>query len=347
MNLPLLHSRILAWYAKEGRKSLPWRDKSMENRAYRVLISEIMLQQTQVKPVLERFYFPFLERFPTLESLANAKEEEVLLQWRGLGYYTRARNLLKCAKTCRDAFNSTLPKSLESLQKLPGIGRYTAGAIACFGFDSAVSFVDSNIKRVLMRFFALQSPSQKVLESKAQDILNPKNPFDHNQALLDIGATLCTPKNPKCPQCPLNPFCKGKESPTLYTPTKPSKTLQKSLYIGIFSQDSKLALSKSQTKLYHNLYNFPTIPKPQNLKAKKLGILQHSYTKYHLKLHLYLLHSPESLHQIPQNLQTSQTSQNSQTPQNIEFFTPKELQTLPISSMTLKILHFLEKTPLD
>ncbi len=332
MNLTLLHSHILAWYAKEGRKSLPWRDKTTKHRAYKVLVSEIMLQQTQVKTVLERFYFPFLEKFPTLKSLANAKEEEVLLQWRGLGYYTRARNLLKCAKACCDDFNGTLPNNPETLQKLPGIGRYTAGAIACFGFDSPVSFVDSNIKRILMRFFALQSPSQKFLELKAKAILNPKNPFDHNQALLDIGATLCTPKNPKCPQCPLNSFCQGKESPTLYTPTKKSQTIQKSLYIGIFSQDSKFALSKSQTKLYYNLYNFPTIQKPKNPTPKKLGILQHSYTKYRLKLHLYWLHSPESLHQ---------------TPQNIEFFTPKELETLPISSMALKILNFLEKTLLD
>lgn len=332
MNLPLLHSSILLWYEKKGRKSLPWRDKTSKNRAYRVLVSEIMLQQTQVKTILERFYFPFLEKFPTLETLSKAKEEEVLLQWRGLGYYTRARNLLKCAKICCESHKGILPKDIESLQKLPGIGRYTAGAIACFGYDRAVSFVDSNIKRILTRFFALQSPSPKLLESKAKTILNTQEPFNHNQALLDIGATLCTPKNPKCTQCPLQPFCQGKENPTLYTPTKKNTLLKQTLEIGIFIQDFKFALTKSQTKLYYNLYNFPLISPPKSPQTNKLGILKHSYTKYNLTLHLYSLQSQELLQQ---------------TQQKIEFFTQEELKNLPISSMTLKILDFLKKSTIN
>ena len=332
MNLPLLHSNILLWYEQKGRKSLPWRDKTANHRAYRVLVSEVMLQQTQVKTILERFYFPFLEKFPTLETLSKAKEEEVLLQWRGLGYYTRARNLLKCAKICCQSHKGILPKDIESLQKLPGIGRYTAGAIACFGYDSAVSFVDSNIKRILARFFALQSPSPKLLESKAKTILNPQEPFNHNQALLDIGATLCTPKNPKCTQCPLQSFCQGKENPIFYTPTKKTALLKQVLDIGIFIHDSKFALTKSQTKLYYNLYNFPFISPLKSLQTRKLGILKHSYTKYNLTLHLYLLQSQELFQQ---------------TQQKIEFFTQEELKNLPISSMTLKILDFLKKSTIN
>lgn len=318
-----LHTEILLWYSKEGRKSLPWRDKSQKNRAYRVWISEIMLQQTQVKTVLENYYFPFLEKFPTLESLANAKEEEVLLQWRGLGYYTRARNLLKTAKICKESFNGELPNNLDLLQKLPGIGRYTAGAIACFGFDCAVSFVDSNIKRILMRFFALQNPTQNLLESKAKEILNCYDPFNHNQALLDIGATICTPKNPLCPKCPLQSFCQGKANPFLYTQTQKTTTIKKDLLLGIYIQNSKIALTKSTSKLYYNLYNFPNLT---SKTPKLLGTLKHTYTKYNLTLHLYKLNS---CNQIAAN-------------QKLEFFSPSELKSLPISNMTLKILQFLK-----
>ncbi|MDX5764147.1 hypothetical protein SIK57_19525, partial [Clostridioides difficile] len=157
-----------------------------------------MLQQTQVKSVLERFYFPFLQKFPTLESLANANEDELLKAWQGLGYYTRARNLKKAALECVDKFGAKLPKDVEDLKKLSGIGAYTAGAIACFGYDQKVSFVDGNIRRVLSRLFALENPSMKELEKRAKELLNLNHAFDHNQALLDIGALVCVGKNAKC-----------------------------------------------------------------------------------------------------------------------------------------------------
>ncbi|WP_273214123.1 A/G-specific adenine glycosylase [Helicobacter rodentium] len=327
---------LLGWYAIYGRHHLPWRDRLAPNRAYRVLISEIMLQQTQVKAVLEHFYFPFLERFPNLHSLSEANVSEVLHAWQGLGYYLRARNLHKLAQICiHNSKTSTLapqdrenplPCDIYLLRKLPGIGAYTAGAIACFGFDLPVSFVDSNIKRILLRLFALHSATPSLLESKAKSILNFQEPFNHNQALLDLGALLCLPKSPKCGDCPLSGCCLGKENWQDFTQSKSMQTTKKTLHYGIFIQDSTIALLKSNEKLYFGLYNFPQIPLSLIKSSQKLGILKHSYTKYNLETEIYLcpLMASDFLNK-----------------DSLEFFTRDSLESLPLSALTLKILKFL------
>ncbi len=172
-----------------------------------------MSQQTQINTVIERFYSPFLEAFPTLKELANAQLEEVLLLWRGLGYYSRAKNLKKSAEICVKEHNSQLPNDYQSLLKLPGIGAYTANAILCFGFRGKSACVDANIKRVLLRLFGLDpNITAKDLQIKANDFLNLNESFNHNQALIDLGALICSPK-PKCALCPLNPYCLGKKPP--------------------------------------------------------------------------------------------------------------------------------------
>lgn len=344
--------RLLEWYALEGRHHLPWRDRKAPNRAYRVLVSEMMLQQTQVKAVLERFYFPFLKHFPNLKILSEASLPEVLHAWQGLGYYFRARNLHNLAKICiatntHTAQDSTipaqalledeknpLPREIQHLRKLPGIGAYSAGAIACFGFDLPVSFVDSNIKRILLRLFALKCATPAVLESKAKMILNLQDPFNHNQALLDLGALVCLPKNPKCNICPLRDFCLGKQDWQAFTQSKTTQTIKKSLSVGILIQDSKVVLLQSQDRLYYGLYNFPQIPFPLAKISQKLGVLKHSYTKYRLEVSIFLCHlsSFESLKLSDSKLISKDS---------LEFFTRDSLKTLPISALSLKILKFL------
>ncbi|WP_297812499.1 A/G-specific adenine glycosylase [uncultured Helicobacter sp.] len=345
---------LLSWYAKQGRHHLPWRDRLAPNRPYCVLISEMMLQQTQVKTVLERFYFPFLQRFPNLQALSKADITEVLHAWQGLGYYSRARNLHKLAQICihhlnnatrytnlhKDSKNNLalisyenpLPCDIHLLRQLPGIGAYTAGAIACFGFDLPVSFVDSNIKRILLRLFALHSATPSILESKAKLILNPKDAFNHNQALLDLGALICLPKSPKCEICPLNNLCLGKENWQTFTQTKQTKTIKQTLHFGIFIQDSKIALLKSQDKLYFGLYNFPQIPPPIIEVSQKIGGSKHSYTKYNLKIEIYL---------CPFECLDSLLNNNSLINDSLEFFTQTSLQSLPLSALSLKILNLL------
>ncbi|MCI5968872.1 A/G-specific adenine glycosylase [Helicobacter sp.] len=316
----IVQKSLLHWYQTNGRHSLPWRDKRLPNRPYAVLLSEIMLQQTQVKVVKERYFFQFLEKFPTLKDLSKASEQEVLRAWQGLGYYTRARNLHKLAQLCA---NTGLPKEVKDLIKLPGIGTYTAGAIACFAYDLSVSFVDSNIKRILTRLFALKNPTQKQLEQQANALLNLQDSFNHNQALLDLGALICTAKSPKCGICPLEKFCKGKNMLEKLTKSKTRGNIKKTLHYAIFTKAHKIALVKSTQKLYFNLYNFPEVLKKDSIKLQNIGILKHSYTKYNLSVHCYFCDNPTIL------------------TQNLEFFTPRELSTIPLSALALKILKLL------
>ena len=319
MYMDSLHNAILCWYANNGRHSLPWRDRKAPQRAYRVLISEMMLQQTQVKVVQERYFYPFLQKFPTLECLSNATESEVLRAWQGLGYYTRARNLHKLAKLCAQL---GIPKEPELLRKLPGIGAYSAGAIACFGYDMPVSFIDANIKRILTRLFALNNPTPKLLGKHAQMILNLKEPFNHNQALLDLGALICTAKEPKCDICPLNPFCSGKDSWDTLTPKKPTKNIKQSLFLAIYIQDSKIALCKSTESLYFGMYNFPQLTQDSTQNTQHIGILKHSYTQFNLSVHLCIAPNPLT--------------------QTFELFSRDSLSQIPLSSLTLKVLKFLQ-----
>ncbi|VDH01861.1 A/G-specific adenine glycosylase [Helicobacter pametensis] len=328
-----LHSSLLSWYFKNGRLDLPWRNLKGQvpvphanvahiERDYGVYISEMMLQQTQVSVVLERFYFPFLERFPSLSSLADSKEEEVLKLWQGLGYYSRARNLRKTALICKELYGGNLPPSREQLKKLSGIGEYSSGAIMCFGFGESVSFVDGNIARVISRLFALPQASGRLLEQIAHALLNRLDSFNHNQALLDLGATLCTPRNPNCLFCPLASFCLGKSSPLLYPTPKKREILPLKLNLGFFQKNGKISLCKSQSKLYHGLYNPISL---ENLEDTKfLGSFSHHYTKYAIRADVYLcLSQPSS---------------------EIEFFSLAEIASLPISNLCKKALKCLSLT---
>ncbi|MGJ0112735.1 A/G-specific adenine glycosylase [Campylobacter molothri] len=330
-----LQKKLLLWYEKKGRKDLPWRnlqsihcdDRLRQiDRAYGVYISEIMLQQTQVKSVLEKFYFPFLQKFPTLQSLANANEDDLLKAWQGLGYYNRARNLKKAALECMEKFSGILPKELKKLKSLSGIGAYTAGAIACFAYDQKVAFVDGNIRRVLSRLFALKNASMKELELKAYEILNLNDTFNHNQALLDIGALICLPKNPKCGVCPFYDFCKAKFNPNSYPENKKILYEKLNLFLIFMEYKEQIAIKKSQEKLYKGMYNFPLFKEDEFKKQKNmifLGEFKHSYTKYKINIKVY--------HQILK-IKTK----------DYEFKNFKELKHIPLSILSLKALNLIK-----
>ena len=335
-SLPLVQQRILEWYEKSGRKELPWRNLKRDgSKAYSVYVSEIMLQQTQVSRVLEFFYFPFLERFPTLQELSDSQESEVLFLWQGLGYYSRARNMRKCAQICVRDYGANLPKNVETLKRLPGIGSYTAGAIACFGFGESVGFVDSNIRRLFARLFALQNPTQKELENLAQLLLNKDASFEHNQALLDLGALICTPA-PRCLICPLSEFCQGKSAPMQY-PLKIAKKYE-NLHLRLcifYVRDSEgicFALQKAESGFYAGLYNLPHLgdfSPIQQAKARHIGDFKHSYTKYKITASVYALQSLLDSKDITNN-----------------GFIFAHLGDLPpISNLTKKALKFINAIP--
>jgi A/G-specific adenine glycosylase len=200
----------LEWYVR-SRRDLPWR---RTKDPYAIWISEIMLQQTRVAAVIER-YKSFMERFPSVAVLAEASEQEVLAQWSGLGYYRRARMLHKAAKDIAANLSGNIPTTAADLRQLPGIGSYTSAAIASIAFDEAVAVVDGNVERVLSRLqgweshdTVAESAIRRRVESLADELVDAEQPGDFNQALMELGATVCTPRNPRCLACPWEAECK-------------------------------------------------------------------------------------------------------------------------------------------
>ena len=203
-------NKILEWYDKNARV-LPWRGHP---DAYAVWVSEIMLQQTRVETVIP-YFERWMRQFPTVSTLAEAPQQVVLSAWEGLGYYSRARNLHKAAKIVASQHNGQLPDDLIELRKLPGIGRYTAAAIASIAFGQDVATLDGNLKRVFSRVFDVSQPAdspdgEKILWALAEKHVPPGRAGDYNQALMDLGAAVCLPKNPLCLVCPLNRLCQAR-----------------------------------------------------------------------------------------------------------------------------------------
>lgn len=202
-----LQKRLLAWYRAE-RRDLPWR---RTRDPYRIWVSEVMLQQTQTVKVLE-YYERFLERFPDLVTLAHAPLDDVLKAWEGMGYYARARNLHRAAKHLVEHFHGRLPRGYEKLLSIPGIGPYTAAAVASIAFNRDHAVVDGNVERVLCRWFKIEAPPKtagikKLLRDLAQQLLPPRQARDWNQALMELGARICTPRSPKCRLCVAAKYC--------------------------------------------------------------------------------------------------------------------------------------------
>ena len=205
----LLNRQLLTWY-RRNQRSLPWRETS---DPYRIWISEIMLQQTQVDTVIP-YYHRFLKAFPTVSSLARAPLQDVLKVWENLGYYSRARNIHAAARVIVEKFSGRIPDNLEAIKTLPGIGQYSAGAILSIAYGQAHPAVDGNVRRILCRLFAIRKPIDDAQEKKqlfelAASLIPARHPGDFNQALMDLGATICKPKNPDCSRCPVANLCQA------------------------------------------------------------------------------------------------------------------------------------------
>jgi A/G-specific adenine glycosylase len=269
---------FLKWYEEEHR-NLPWR---ADQNPYRIWISEIMLQQTRVDTVIGYFY-RFMERFPTIQALAQAEDEVLLKTWEGLGYYSRARNLKIAAQQIVEKFDGKMPGNLADIQSLKGIGPYTSGAIASIAFGLPEPAIDGNVMRVTSRLFEIdadiaKSSSRKIFDEAMRKIISHEFPGEFNQAMMDLGSAICTPTSPSCNICPIQSFCVSyAEGTQLHFPVKSKKMKAKPMYYLAFAakdEDGAYYLEqRPDTGLLANMWTFPLV---EVSKERYTELSQHS-----------------------------------------------------------------------
>lgn len=302
---------LLSWYDK-NKRDLPWRNCG---DPYATWISEIMLQQTRVDQA-KPYFHRFMERFPTVEELAKADQQEVLKVWEGLGYYSRARNMHHAAQTVVENFDGKLPKSWDNITNLKGIGPYTASAILSIAFNKPHAVVDGNVIRVLSRYFGIEddvrsSKTKNLIQEKADNLIDNERPGDYNQALMELGATVCTPSNPDCENCPLRSGCIAYK--TAKTDTIPYKAPKKKrphhhIGVGIIQQENEVLIAlRPDDVMLGGLWEFPGGKQKKGESIKETVIrelneeldvkidiikpfmkLNHAYSHFKITLHAFL-----------------------------------------------------------
>ena len=299
---------VLAWYDQHGRKDLPWQQ---DISPYRVWVSEIMLQQTQVATVLG-YFDRFMQALPSVQALAAAHEDEVLHLWTGLGYYTRARNLHKTAQIIVTQHAGEFPRSVEQLAELPGIGRSTAGAIASLSMGLRAAILDGNVKRVLARYAALpgypgESAVARQLWALAEQLTPTQRVNHYTQAMMDLGATLCTRSKPSCLLCPLRDSCRAHQlgCPSAYPEPKPRRQLpQRQTLMALLSnpQGDILLYRRPSSGLWGGLWSLPEVSTLAHLESlasqhglqlgarQALPTLSHTFSHFQLHIEPWLVH---------------------------------------------------------
>ncbi|WP_053955336.1 A/G-specific adenine glycosylase [Inediibacterium massiliense] len=316
---------LIDWYMKNHRK-LPWRENQ---NPYYIWISEVMLQQTRVETVIP-YFLNFINKFPNIKALANANEEDVLKAWEGLGYYSRAKNLHRGAKMICDEFLGLIPKNQKEIQKIIGIGPYTAGAILSIAYDQPVPAVDGNVMRVFSRLFYIKedigaNKTRKEMERLGEVLVSRENPSFFNQALMELGAMICIPKNPKCIACPLFSQCMGRKLGVQHTLPIKNKKIKKrevNLEVALLWNENKFFIVKRSSQgLLANLWALPSVEREKNIEEGKTIILEleenygmivekekflfqkeHIFThlKWNMKVYLYKL-IKSSIVEYPEN----------------------------------------------
>lgn len=323
---------LLEWYGRCGRE-LPWRVKGGAHPdPYVILVSEFMLQQTTVKTVIPYFH-RFMERFPTIADLAAASEEEVYLYWQGLGYYTRARSLHRTAKMIMEDFGGVFPKNKADVLKLKGIGPYTVASFLALAFNQPETVIDGNVIRVICRLYHLTDPVTEItdiIRQKAEALTDKDNPADYASAIMDLGAMVCTPKNPQCLLCPWQKYCRSKDDAALENIPrrgKPEKKIREGRVFLIFNEKGEILIRKRTEKgLLSGLYEFPWTETEGKIGGKDTGkTVSHIFTHFKLTLKIFEV---KNLQNLPDGF----------------FAAPAELENYPFSTLMKKVWQkFLNK----
>lgn len=352
-----LSKQLLAWYAQNARQ-LPWRG---ETDPYRVWVSEIMLQQTRIETVIP-YYQRWIERFPSLQALASASKQAVLQAWEGLGYYSRARNLLRGAQMIVNEFGGRFPTDRQSIARLPGVGRYTAGAIAAIAFGLDEAALDGNTRRVLSRVFNLELPArssqgERQLWKYAAEHLPAGRAGDYNQALMDLGATICTPRAPDCQRCPLENLCQARQLgvQAARPVARPRPAVPHYLVTAaVIRQDGRVLIARRpEDGLLGGLWEFPGgkvepgEDLPQGLSREineelavqiavhePVGVFTHAYTHFRVTLHAFYCRLTSG---DPHPVEAS----------DLRWVYPFELKDYPMGKIDRQIARLLERSEQD
>lgn len=338
-----LRAALLAWYA-QARRDLPWR---RTRDPYRIWLSETMLQQTRVETVIP-YYERFIARFPDAASLADADEQEVLKLWEGLGYYSRARNLQRAAVSIAREHGGALPRDPEALAALPGIGRYTLGAIRSIAFDEPAPLVDGNVRRVFARWLAQPAPAERELWHVAGELVPGERPGDLNQALMELGATVCTPRRPDCPGCPVRELCAAAatDRPERFpAPRARPAPRQIRAVAGALARSGRWFLIRQPSRgLLGGLWALPSAQSERELASsvaertgleirpgRELGQVRHVFTHRDLRLRVISLEA------------RGRTRRDASD--QLRWCSPAELDELPLSRLMQKVFALLGGDP--
>ncbi|MBA2651614.1 MAG: A/G-specific adenine glycosylase [Tatlockia sp.] len=342
---------LLEWFDNHGRKDLPWQHP---RSPYRVWISEIMLQQTQVKTVIP-YFNQFMSKFANIEQLAQASEDNVLAQWSGLGYYSRARNLHKTAKIICEQYKGEFPSDLTNLIALPGIGPSTAAAITSLAFNQANPIMDGNVKRVLCRYFLIDGwPEQSAVKQKLWQLADQCMPrercADYTQAIMDLGATCCKSKNPDCNSCPVQTHClaRQRDLASLYPHKKVKKKLavKQQQFLLLYDNNNRIYLEKRPpTGIWGGLWCMPSIAMkdcPREYLANTYGFscrdqqellfIRHSFSHFHLEISSLALQTAINANRVAEHTG--------------KWYEAKEIGELGLAKPISDIInHFFSKVP--
>lgn len=339
--------KIVEWYLK-NKRPLPWRETT---NPYFIWLSEVILQQTRVKQGLP-YYRQFIESYPTISDLANASEQDVLRLWQGLGYYTRARNLYKCAKAIVTLHGGRFPKKSRELEGLPGIGHYTAAAIASFAFGEVAAVLDGNVYRILSRIFGIDVPinspeGKKVFSALAADLISKENPATYNQAVMEFGAMFCTATKPQCERCPFRKSCVAfnrRMIDVLPVKLPVRKARKRYFFYFVVEKENSLLMKKREEKdIWHGLFDFVLVEKNRPIKAENLirqeehsNWIRHATNIKVSKSYKHIL-SHQTIHCRFIQIQTDPSFMTAR--EDMAFYTPAEIARLPKPALITRFLQ--------
>lgn len=339
-------NNLLSWY-DEVKRDLPWR---RTDNPYYIWVSEVMLQQTRVDTVIP-YYERFINRYPTMNDLANAEEDDLLKIWEGLGYYSRVRNLQTGIREVIEQYGGEVPKTRKEIQSLKGIGPYTAGAILSIAFDIPEHAVDGNVMRVISRLLLIEEDiaiprTKKIFEKIIMDLIDPTDPSSFNQGLMELGATICTPK-PACLLCPVQEHCAAfLEGRQEEFPVKSKKKASKVVPVGSFvirNENGDILLRRRPSKgLLANLWEFPMIEmntkdEPDDLLAEQIGVRLKEMTSLISFKHIFT-HIVWEMNSYTGNIDEEEI------PDGYTFFSEEEVESLPKPVPVLKIWTHIKET---